>query len=374
VLIATDLKHNYKYGTGIANHFKSLLYRLVRIDAENEYVFLSPRGYRIPEITTSHTRYVDVPYPQGLGRASHVLYDQVVFPFYLRRERPDVFLSPYFDIPLFGTLPPLVVSILDLSLLELRHLYPRLFWRYYRTCLDAAVARARHVLTISDYSRGRLVDLLGVNPETVTVLRPTIDPQFRRLEDRAAVGARAAVLGASMPYVLYSGGVDPRKNLPVLFAAFAQARAALREPVQLICVGDRRKYDPYRTLLRELRLAPPSVHFPGRVSTEDLVVLYNGARAGVYPSLYEGFGYPVAEAMACGAPVVCSNTTCLPEVGGDAPLYFDPLSPEELTRQLTRVLSDRDLGERRSERGLVLARSFYENDSAQRLLAVLTSL
>jgi glycosyltransferase involved in cell wall biosynthesis len=213
-----------------------------------------------------------------------------------------------------------------------------------------------------------------VNPETVTVLRPTIDPQFQRLEDRAAVGARAALLGASTPYVLYAGGVDPRKNLEVLFAAFAQASAALHGGVQLVCVGDSRRYDPYRGLLRQLRLAPPAVHFPGRVSRDDLVVLYNGASAVVYPSLYEGFGYPVAEAMACGAPVVCSNTTCLPEVGGDAPLYVDPRSTEDLARALTMVLSDGDLRERRAARGLVLARSFYANDNAPRLLEVLTSL
>jgi glycosyltransferase involved in cell wall biosynthesis len=370
--VGIDLKNNFKYRAGIAHHFTKVVGDVMDLDPRNTYVQLAPNGFREPALETARAEFVDVPFPVHWGRPGFVFYDQVIFPRYANRARLDVLLAPYYDLPIVGALPPVVAMVHDLVLYERRDLYPRAFAMYYVACLRSTLRRARHILTLSEYSKQRIVELLGIAPERLTVLPCTIGRHFRRLCDRDAVARRIAALGVRPPYVLYSGGVDARKNLPRLFAAVAEARRRVG-PLQLVCVGEVDHYAAEGSL-SAAGAAAADVHLPGRVSTDDLITLYNGASAVLYPSLYEGFGFPVAEAMACGTPVVCSDTTSLPEVGGDAPFYCSPLDTASIADAVVTAVTDRKQIAERVARGLRQALRHYENDNAPTLLAILEAV
>lgn len=378
--IGVDLKNNYKYGVGIAQQFSNTLRGLLRVDDHNEYVLLSPNGFRVPGLHSSHMTSVDVPFPNRFGRLGYVFYDQVIFQRYARALRLDVLLSPYFDLPVYGRLPDVVATVHDLVLVERADLYPRLFGAYYRSCLRATLKRAKHILTVSEFSKQRIVELMHVDPARVTVIPNRIDERFRRLEDRCVIGSRLEIMGVTQPYVLYTGGVDSRKNLPTLFRAFASVRARIGNALTLVCTGDANRYQVAFEEAGMPRDPAAAVCFVGRLSIDDLVLLYNGASAVAYPSLYEGFGYPVAEAMACGVPVVCSRVTSMPEVGGDVPFYCDPLDADDVAEQLYQALTDLDTASSRIAAGIARTRRYsaggHEVDEAIRareLLAVLES-
>jgi glycosyltransferase involved in cell wall biosynthesis len=174
----------------------------------------------------------------------------------------------------------------------------------------------------------------------------------------------------SQPYILYVGSIEPRKNLLRLLQAYARLRKDL-PGWKLVLVGARNawKSTPISEEMRKLNLAP-WVQLTGYIPEEDLPALYNGAGLFAFPSLYEGFGLPVLEAMACGTPVITSNVSSLPEVAGDAALLVDPYNVEEIAAAMVNVLSDQELSEDLHRRGLERSKEFSWERTAQQTLEV----
>ena len=167
------------------------------------------------------------------------------------------------------------------------------------------------------------------------------------------------------PFVLFSGVIEPRKNLTNLLLAFAQIRK--RREVALLLAGDFGwQYESIIQLPRRLGLR--DVYFTGYVPAEDLRGLYNGAEVFVYPSLYEGFGFPPLEAMACGLPMVLSNVSSLPEVGGEAAMYVDPQTVESIVEGTLRVLEDTQLRQLMSQRGIERSKQFSWGTTAAQMI------
>ncbi|MGH2459628.1 MAG: glycosyltransferase family 4 protein, partial [Chloroflexota bacterium] len=196
-------------------------------------------------------------------------------------------------------------------------------WRYW-FMLPRAARRADVVLTDSQHSADDLTKYLGVARGQIRAIPCGVDSAFHPVTEQSEVSDRLAHHGIAQPYLLYVGGINPRKNLARLLEAYARLRG--RHPTtRLVIVGKPQwKTDEIGATLRRLALAP-HVHFTGHVAESDLPALYSGAQAFVFPSLYEGFGLPPLEAMACGTPVITSNVSSLPEVVGDAALLVDPL-------------------------------------------------
>ncbi len=262
-----------------------------------------------------------------------------------------------------------VVTVHDMSL----RLYPR-FHPLRRLVINRplqrlAIARADAIVTVSHSTRRDLLRLHGAAPDRVSVVHEAASPAFRPVTDAAALARVRTRYALPDRFVLYLGTVEPRKNLGRLLEAMARARAA-GMPHALVCAG------PYGWLSNDLaatidRLGLASVvHFTGYVRFEDLPALYSLCEVFAFPSIYEGFGLPVVEALACGAPVLTSSTSSLAEIAADAALTVDPLSVDALTAALVRLTSDGPLRVALRAAGPARAASFSWAQAARDVLAV----
>ncbi len=235
-----------------------------------------------------------------------------------------------------------------------------------RCLFDQSVRQANAIITDAERTRQDLITLFQIEPAKVTAVHLGVDEVFRPL-GRDAVRSRLDALGIPADYLLAVGTLEPRKNYPLLF----QAIARMPDCPPLAIAGG--KGWNYRTILQQLEgLGLQSrVRLLDYVSNEDLVALYNGALLVVQPSLYEGFGFPLVQAMACGTPVLSSNTSSLPEVGGDAVAYFESGSADSLVAELQRLLASETRRQTLRQAGLQRATEFNWSNTARATLAVL---
>ena len=241
---------------------------------------------------------------------------------------------------------PVVLTIHDVLPFRYPELFPRVVVAYSRLTWRSAARRAARVITGSEHTRGELVELLGVPAERVVVTPYGVDARFRPQEpDRDLLAKR---FGIDRPYVLCVGTLEPRKNLVTALRAFAGI-AGETDALLVVAGGAGWGNEVFE---RELPNAPERVRLTGYVSDEELVSLYSGAGCFLFPSLYEGFGLPVLEAMACGAPVVTGDTSSLPEAAGDAALMVPPSDVDAVADAVLRVLTDDALAADLRRRGL----------------------
>lgn len=214
---------------------------------------------------------------------------------------------------------------------------------------------AAGLISISESARADAVRLLGLKPEKIAVIYPGIAPAFFAANPVSGRDA-ARRYGLAKPYVLYVGTIEPRKNLPALLDAWAQLPAEMREEFDLAIAGSWGWGD--RSIYARVQEGTPGVRYLGYVPEPDLPALTAAASAFAFVSLYEGFGLPVAQAMAAGVPVITSNVSSLPEVAGDAALLVDPHSREEIRAALKRLLESPPLRSELAERGRRRAQTF----------------
>ncbi|MBN1264379.1 MAG: glycosyltransferase family 4 protein, partial [Anaerolineales bacterium] len=215
-----------------------------------------------------------------------------------------------------------VVSILDMSAVDHPEWFTGLFSSWYRFLLPVLARRVRHILTISEFSRDRIIQLCGVSPAKVTYTHLAAAPCFYKRSDVEIDQVKVRYSIPAEGYLLALGSLEPRKNLTRLLEAWESVRSQLPPSTWLVLAGARGKAGIFQHV--PLAQLPERVHLTGYIKDEDLPALYSGAAAFIYPSIYEGFGLPPLEAMACGTPVVVSRVSSLPEVVGDAGLYIDP--------------------------------------------------
>jgi glycosyltransferase involved in cell wall biosynthesis len=271
---------------------------------------------------------------------------------------------------------PTAVTLYDLIPLAQKEIHlqdPRMANWYTRKLMS--LHRADRMLAISEYSRREAIELLGIAPERVVTISSAADPMFSPADPtaRKAVMARYRL---TRPYVLYNGTIEHHKNVAGLLTAFARLPPEVRKAHQLALVCSLHPADEVRlkTMARKAGLHDADYVVTGFVSDSDLVALYSFCRLFVFPSLREGFGLPPLEAMSCGAAVISSNTTSLPEVIGHDDALFDPNSPEDILRSLRKALGDEGLLGELRRHGLKRAKLFSWNDTADRTLDVFRSL
>jgi len=306
-----------------------------------EWVALGP-GSALRTLPTA-VHGVPIELMRGVGRARLPIYDQIQLRIGVWRQQASAFYSPYFDAPV-GLRIPTVVTIHDVVHLRFPRLYPAAQGLYYRSLIRIHAARAAAVVTDSAFSRDEIVACTGMDPRRLHVVPLALAASFRR-PDGGPTPSRLARYGLPPRYVLYPGGGEPRKNLKRLLGGYAVFRRAMPHAPALVLTGPRERYASLSGDLERLGLGA-SVYLSGRVDAEDLPHIYAGATCVVYPSLYEGFGLPLLEAMSAEVPITCSNRSSLPEVGGEAACYFDPESEEAIADGLVRVTSDSALRER----------------------------
>jgi glycosyltransferase involved in cell wall biosynthesis len=241
-------------------------------------------------------------------------------------------------------------------------------WRY-RRMLPHAIKRTDMVITGSANSRHDLRRFLAVPDEKIRICTTAASAHFAPVPDTEERRGILARYGIAYPYFLYVGNVTARKNIARLLAAYAQVHE--RHPEIRLVIGGKRQWktDEIDATYRRLMLEE-HVHFTGYISDADLPALYSGARAFLFPSLYEGFGIPPLEAMACGTPVITSNTSSLPEAVGDAALTVDPYRIAELVAAMERVLNDGNVAADLRRRGIARAALFTWERAARETFAV----
>jgi glycosyltransferase involved in cell wall biosynthesis len=241
------------------------------------------------------------------------------------------------------------------------------YW-YLNMTMPLYCRRAGAILTVSEASKRDIVRHYTLAPERVTVIHEAASPEFAPAEPSVVDEARRRY-GLPEGFLLHVGTIEPRKNLTRLIEALQQLReAGLRIPLVLTS-SKGWLYDEFFRRLEALDVQD-AVHFTGYVPTADLPLLYNAATVVVTPSVYEGFGLPVLEAMACGIPVVSSSSSSLPEIGGDAAVYFDPYDVEAMASAIRAVWTDAELRADLQERGLVQAARFSWDRAARETLGV----
>ena len=256
-----------------------------------------------------------------------------------------------------------VCTIHDLIPLDHPEWFNPRFAQWYKWLFPRLAPRLQHIIAISEFTKQRVVELLNVDPRRITVVPNGVDPQFTPSHE-PAIAAMRQQLGISVPrYLLSVSSLEPRKNINRLFEAWERVVNRIPEDVALVVAGAHGASGVFSGV--KLDRLPPRVHFTGYVPQDQLPVLYSGALAFVYPSLYEGFGLPPLEAMACGTAVVTSNGTSLREVVGDAAVLIDPLDVDSIADGIERITEDSNLRQSLAQAGRERARHLTWDHCAQ---------
>ncbi len=284
---------------------------------------------------------------------------------------PHVLFVPAHVVPLIH--PRSVVTVHDLGYLYFPQAHPALARVYLNLSTRWSVRAAAHVMADSYATQADLIRHYHVPPAKITVAYPGRDETLRRVNDPEVIEGVKHRYGIHGGYLLYLGTLQPRKNLLRLVQAFLYFKSEVSN-FKLVLAGSKGwLYDEIFAEVKRLRLES-YVLFPGRIAEDDKAALFSGAETFVFPSLYEGFGLPVIEAMQCGTPVLCSTRSSLPEVAGDAALLVDPFDVDALSRAMLRLVKDLDLRRTLVERGYAQARKFSWRSCAASVLSVLESV
>ena len=250
-----------------------------------------------------------------------------------------------------------VVTIHDIAFITFPDSFSKVFRRYYQYVIPKVIKRADKIITVSNFTKSEILKFYPFAKDKIEVIYLGVDEKFRVLDIK------------KQNYILYVGSINKRKNFISVLKTFMY----LDIDYKLIMVGNFSNnftLDEISKKLIKKAKQSDKIEFRENVSDEELIKLYNLAKLFIYPSFYEGFGLPVAEAMACGTPVITSNVSSLPEVGGDAVVYVDPNNIEDIKEKIIMILNDEDLQKQMIENGLKRAKEFTWEKSAKKHMEV----
>lgn len=353
---------------GIGWYAHELLQRLIVLRPDDHFVIVADRPFDDTPFRAGNTTVVVAGPPTRHPVLWH-WWTQSVLPRTGRRHGAEAYLSFEGFIPLGATVPTVAV-LHDMSHVTMPEQVSAGRARYYQWMYRRCVQAATRLGTVSETARGEICEHYHLAPEAVTVVPNGVRTLFAPLAPEAAAAVRTSVTGGR-PYVLFVGTVQPRKNLERLIRAFAALRTTTSDPIALVIAGHTGwKNDAVHALIGSLGIAADVV-LPGYVDDDRLRQLYGAAELLAFVPLFEGFGVPVIEAMACGTPVVASAVSSVPEVGGDAAVYVDPYDVPAITQAMERLLTDRGLRAACVARGFDRATYYSWDRSARRLSSLL---
>jgi glycosyltransferase involved in cell wall biosynthesis len=364
-------------GGGIGRYTRELIYALVKADKENDYHLFSakqPATLPVPD-----------PVPEGNNIAYHQapVSERWLYRLWYRLRLPlpvqlmtgplDLFHSPDFVLPPVRDGIPTILTVHDLSFVHYPDTFTPALVSYLNSVVPWSVARATHILADSQATKDDLTTIWQVAAEKVTVLYSGVSGRFRPVTDNKQLTAvRQKYDIGDAPYLVSVSTLQPRKNFQMLIRAFKLVAA--QQPHNLIIAGS--KGWLYEEMLAEVEKQglEGRVKFIGFVADSDLPALYSEAALMVFPSLYEGFGLPLLEAMACGVPVLTSNSSCLPEVAGEAAVQLDPTDQAAWSQTMNGLLSNPGQRARMVAAGFLQARKFTWKKAAGELLGIYRKL
>ena len=326
---------------GPKQYIESVISALLEFDVKNQYViFYNKSGYlgKFPQATE---RILNIP--------TKLFWDYIGVPLAARREKLDLLICPKNVVPYFVPCRSVIV-IHDLTYF-IEELDEYKFWDtfYMRRMMPSSSRRTDAIIAVSKNTKNDIIKFFGLSARKIRVIYEAPDKKYRIIEDQQEKERVIRKYALRVPFIFYSGSLSPRKNIGSLLESFALIKD--RIPHYLVfTAGKSWKDRPVFKKIRELEIGNRII-FLGHVKDKDMPLLYNLADLFVYPSLYEGFGLPPLEAMACRCPVITSNTSSLPEVVSDAAIMVDPYDFEQLARKMYEVLTNHSLKKNLIEKG-----------------------
>ncbi len=366
----------FKFPTnGSAQYLSHLVRALGEVDQQNEYILLGPQPLSQGSDSLTSFPYLTKPVPAFAASNENVeklIWEQYTGPAAARKAGVDIFHVPYFAPPYFPRTPT-VVTIHDVIPLRLPLYRAGVSVNAYMKLVARAAHKATLVIAISQHAKQDMIDALQLPAERIRVIYEAAGDEYHPITDAAKLAEVRERYGVGSRYILYLGGLDARKNVPQLVKAFAHVYRQLGDPsLQLLIAGNPEKQsgplfpDP-RPVASDLGMTGQIVY--RFIEEEDKPAIYSGASVFVFPSLYEGFGLTPLEAMSCGAPVICSNRTSLPEVVGDAAISLNPDDTHAMVEAMCDVLTKSDLRADLQERSLQRATRFNWRKTAAETVA-----
>lgn len=288
----------------------------------------------------------------------------------------DLFHSTYCQLPspeILGDLPSLLM-IYDLIPVKATQFVNPTLTNYFKTILNSINFKKDWITCISDYTRQELCEYTKISPHRTFVTHLAADDRFYPILDTEIISIihQRFHIPEGNYFLCLASQLEPRKNLPHLIRSFVHLITEHSHlDINLVLIGSQKhKRSEITNLMEELKEYKDKIIFTGYVPDEDLSALYSGATSFIFPSLYEGFGLPILEAMQCGTPVICSNTTSLPEVAGDAAILVNPKDQDELCQAMLNILTDSDLRQKLKNKGLEQAKKFSWKKCAQETVEI----
>jgi glycosyltransferase involved in cell wall biosynthesis len=372
--VAIDVRTVLSNRSGVGNYVLHLIQNLKKVDTESIYYFLSLKknlpflGALAPEVNPLLTVFSHESHPLG------DFWEHFVLPLRLMKRGIDIFHGPASLIPFRKDHYRIVVTIHDLVAFLFPETIPLKYGAYMRYLLRQAVKRADKIISVSHHTRLDLIEILKVASGKIEVIHEAPSPIFRPYEQKEVKTFLKERYGIQKKYIYHLGNIEPRKNLIVLLEAFTRVCRELGPEYQLVVSGQ--KGWLIRSLSRFLKDYPnrDQVLFTGYVPVEELPFFMNGADLFIFPSLYEGFGLPVLEAMSCGTPVISSNRSSIPEIVGSAGILIDPTDTRELAESIVFLLKNKEERNRLSQLGIEQAAKFSWEKVARKTLEVYRSV
>jgi len=346
--------------TGIGRCLLNFLEYINQSDQRNEYIIFANQNTNLPVLRSDIKLKV-------IFEFSKIYWDQIILTKQIKREKVDIFYSPFYKGPIFSP-ARLIVTCHDLHFLKLTSIAIGNSLRKYYCRLS--LQRADTIITVSEYSKRTIHDFLGNKSKRIEVVYDSAGEEFRPLDETESLNKIKKTFGLKDNFILCVGNLKPHKNLVRLFEAYSLLPLSLRECYQLAVAG--KKDENYSRLWKivEGKNLKDNIIFLDLVDDKDLVCLYNASCFLVFVSLCEGFGLPALEAMACGTPTLVSNSTSLPELVGNASLLVDPYDVNKISQNLEKLLTDEVLRETLSKKGLLRARDFSVKNMAEKILKI----
>lgn len=351
---------------GIGWFAHETLSRIVKAHPQHRFQFIFDRKFDPQFIYAENVTGVVLPPPTRHPLLYRIWFDHVL-PWHLHRSKIDAFISPDGFLPLKSTVPSLAV-IHDLNFEHFPADLPKAYSAYYRNYFPRFARRADRIATVSEYSRNDIANTYNIDRSKIDVVYNGVSEKFNPLSDVEKRDARNR-FGQGSPYFICVGSLHPRKNIARLLEAFDRLVADREIPHRLVIVGESFWWDDRMKKAWAGIRNRDRVLFTGRLDQNTLCQALGAADALAFVSYFEGFGIPVAEAMRAGVPVVTSNVTSLPEIGGDAALYCDPFDMGDIARALNEVISDHALRQRMIQAGSERSKIFTWQNSADALWA-----
>lgn len=351
---------------GTGQYTYHLINSLAKIDRTNEYIIIKNRFSPLNNLRNENIQYISFRFKSRIKR---VLLENILLPRIVTMRGVDLFHSPFFTIP-FSISVPAVVTIHDMVFYKFPETIDRLRRIYLRLAVHYSILKSRRIIAISRSTKKDILYNFSIPDEKIDVVHLAAAPAFKPVTDKNLLWLTCKKYEIEQPFILCVGTLEPRKNLVRLIQAYSLLKKDRRIMHKLAIVGKKGWY--YKQIFSEVRRLSlhEDVIFTGYVPDEDLVHLYNGAELFMFPSLYEGFGLPALEAMACGCPVITSNVSSLPEVAGDAAILINPYNVKALTEAMFEVLTDDKLRECLIDKGLERAKMFSWERCAEETIRV----